>query len=173
MRTMLFLPVLLLLAPGCAMKDDALYPSLKPRPIESSQRAEVVPEAPRDMPSFAIAADDSRRIDELASELTRAEQRFAAALVEARRAAQGTAAPGSEEWGLRTQALGRLVAAQAPTAAVAEQARDLETRLMRDAATAGASLDPGNPASALGKQASEAAERQQGEIDRLAATLTG
>jgi hypothetical protein len=173
MRTKPILPLLLLIPAGCALQDEALYPSLKPRAVETSERARAQPRPQTEAPAFVIPAADSQLLAQMSVELAAAERRFAAALAEADRGGSGAVAAGSEEWGTRAQAVGRLVAAQAPTAALAEQARDLLGRLNRQAVESGAALAADNPAAAFSARADAAAAGQQREIDRLAATLSG
>jgi hypothetical protein len=113
-----FAPLLLpLLALGACTAPDHPYPSLSPRPIESSGRADAPP-VPR--PQADVAADPALDA-EAAQQRAAAEasiEPFAQAMVEARKAiaaAKGVA-PGGEAWVVAQQAISRVDGARGPAA---------------------------------------------------------
>lgn len=96
-------------ASGCMSADEALYPSLAPRPIEVIAKAELKPAQVAQQPlDPALAA----RLQEVRRAVAAAGKALDAALAEAGAPSSATE-PGSEQWVANQAALSRLGSAQA------------------------------------------------------------
>lgn len=148
---------------GCA-RDDTVYPSLAPRPVERLGFEE--PEAP---PPAPVAADPELDLEiaAVAARLVKAARDFSRAAVQAQtvaRSARGASA-GSEAWITAQTALAELDGLRAETS---EVATDIDQLAIARAAT----LAPDYPALETAReQARDELERQEAIIARIGAEL--
>lgn len=153
----------LLMAAACA--PEGPYPSLAPRPIEKAMADS------EELPAPAAVSDDAglpARIAALTAQARRGEAEYQAALPDARSAAAGAGASGSDSWIVAQQALSRLEAARATTAAALV---DLDALALAEASARPLSAADKERLDAATRETQAMADKQRAEIARLQAKI--
>ena len=119
-----------LCAGGCSSRDEALYPSLAPRPIEKLVAREMANPSTAAVAEAPIDPGLTERARSLTANVDAAGKALDAALAEAGPASPG-AQPGSEQWADNQTALSRLGSALANLRAAEADLGALQSDLAR------------------------------------------
>jgi hypothetical protein len=167
MFTRIRLPIALLLCgltAACGLSGH--YPSLAPRPEELGQTSPAPPK-----PATPPAADPAltAQLDRLLADARAGEAAFRAQLPATERAVASAGKAGLDSWAQAQQAVSRLEAKRAPTAAAASEL-DALARAKAEAAPSAAEADLG-AINATSEQVRALVASQDQAIDRLNAAL--